>query len=142
MTSVFPHEPLRILLVDDSTALLGAVGDALRMAGHVVFVAQNGTDALEQFEPARFDLVLTDYAMPTPNGLELAHAIKARAPGQRVVMLSGYADALPTAGRPAEVDFVLRKPMSLEALKTAVSIIGSRRIVMREEEREALVLPL
>jgi CheY-like chemotaxis protein len=117
---------LRILLVDDSFHLRAAIADALMMAGNDVTVAHSGTDALEQFAPGKFDLVMTDFAMPAPNGVELADCMKEREPELRVVLLSGYADALPSGDKPASVDLLLRKPISLQALTSALATLGAR----------------
>ena len=62
---------------------------------------------------ATFDAVITDYAMPGMNGLELAHKVHARNPELRVILATGYAE-LPTN---APVDFPrLSKPYTQEEL--------------------------
>ena len=73
-------------------------------------------------EPGKFDLVVTDYAMPSMTGAELAAAIKTRAPEQPVVLLTAYAERL--RGQPqalTNVDFIIEKPLSIETIRRAIS---------------------
>src|SRR5436189_6277296 len=73
--------PRRILVVDDEPFVCDAVKMMLTFDGHIVETASNGKDALEMFAKGKFDLVITDFAMPNMKGDELAATIKARAPG-------------------------------------------------------------
>src|SRR5439155_5499351 len=78
----------RILVVDDEPFVCDAVKMMLTFDGHVVETASNGRDALAIFEVGKFDLVITDFAMPNMKGDELAATIKARSPKQPVVMIT------------------------------------------------------
>ena len=119
-TPAFPQ--CKILVVDDEPFVCDAVKMMLTFDGHVVETASNGKEALEMFEVGKFDLVITDYAMPTMKGDELAAAIKARAPKQPVVMITAYAEMLQASGNKlAGVDFVISKPFLLENLREAVA---------------------
>src|SRR5437870_372298 len=69
----------RILVVDDEPFVCDAVKMMLNFDGHVVETASNGKEALALFEKGKFDLVITDFAMPSMKGDELAAEIKARA---------------------------------------------------------------
>src|SRR5215510_7476927 len=112
----FPQR--RILVVDDEPFVCDAVKMMLTFDGHIVETASNGKDALEKFENGKFDLVITDFAMPTMKGDELAAAIKAKAPRQPVVMITAYAEMLQSSGNPLKgVDFMIGKPFLLENLR-------------------------
>ena len=90
--------------------------------GHVVETASNGKEALAMFDAGKFDLVITDFAMPNMKGDELAAAIKTRAPGQPVVMITAYAEMLQASGTPLSgVDHVISKPFLLEDLRKAIA---------------------
>jgi CheY-like chemotaxis protein len=119
-TPAFP--PCRILVVDDEPFVCDAVKMMLNFDGHIVETASNGKEALALFENGKFDLVITDFAMPSMKGDELAAAIKARSPNQPVVMITAYAEMLQTAGHPLKgVDFVISKPFLLENLREAIA---------------------
>ena len=114
--------PRRILVVDDEPFVCDAVKMMLTFDGHIVETASNGKDALKLFEQSKFDLVITDFAMPSMKGDELAAAIKARVPGQPVVMITAYAEMLQASGNPLTgVDFVISKPFLLENLREAIA---------------------
>jgi CheY-like chemotaxis protein len=116
----FPQR--RILVVDDEPFVCDAVKMMLNFDGHVVETANNGKDALAMLETAKFDLVITDFSMPAMKGDELAAIIKARCPGQPVVMITAYAEMLQSSGNPLKgVDFVISKPFLLENLREAIA---------------------
>jgi CheY-like chemotaxis protein len=112
----------RVLVVDDEPFVCDAVKMMLNFDGHVVQVAHSAPEALALFEPGKFDLVITDFAMPGMKGDELAVLIKAKCPGQPVVMITAYAEMLEASGRkmPA-VDCVIGKPFLLENLRDAIT---------------------
>ena len=117
--------PRKILVVDDEPFVCDAVKMMLSFDGHEVEVAGNGKDALAMFEPGKFDLVITDFAMPTMKGDELAAAIKARAPNQPVVLITAYAEMLQSSGNPLKgIDFVISKPFLLENLREAIAKVA------------------
>ncbi len=111
----------RILVVDDEPFVCDAVKMMLTFDGHEVETASNGKEALSMFENGKYDLVITDFAMPNMKGDELAAAIKAKAPTQPVVMITAYAEMLQSSGKPLTgVDFVISKPFLLDNLREAI----------------------
>ena len=114
----------RILVVDDEPFVCDAVKMMLAFDGHDVVTANDGTEALAIFDKNRFDLVITDFAMPGMKGDELAAAIKARSPGQPVVMITAYAEMLQSSGQQLPgVDYLVSKPFLLEHLREAISTV-------------------
>jgi CheY-like chemotaxis protein len=119
-TPAFPQR--HILVVDDERLVCDAVKMMLDFDGHLVETATNGKDALALLAKAPFDLVITDFEMPGMRGDELAAAIKARAPHQRVVMITAYAEMLQASGNPLTgVDHIISKPFLLENLREAIA---------------------
>lgn len=111
----------RILLVDDDPGVREVVGFVLGLDHHIVVEARSGREALVQFKPDAFDLVITDYAMPGMNGQELASNLRQLSPGQKILMISGHAHLLPHVRR--EVDLLLGKPFSVQGLRDAVETV-------------------
>jgi CheY-like chemotaxis protein/anti-sigma regulatory factor (Ser/Thr protein kinase) len=114
------HHPLRILVVDDQPILCQLVCQHLEDDLHVVETALSGSEALEKFRAAPFDLVITDHVMEKMTGDELAVATKALNPRTPVILLTGYAGG--SAGEQkysTAVDLVLRKPLSRAGLRRA-----------------------
>ncbi len=113
--------PRKILVVDDEPYVCDAVRMMLAFDGHQVETAANGKDALAMFSPGKYDLVITDYAMPAMKGDEFAAAIKSRAPSQPIVLITAYAEMLKSSDNPlVGVDFIVSKPFLLENLREAV----------------------
>src|ERR1043166_7078839 len=120
-----PLSQRRILVVDDEPFVCDAVKMMLTFDGHIVETASNGKEALAMFEAGKFDVVITDFAMPTMKGDELAAAIKARAPRQAIVMITAYAEMLQASGNPLNgVDCVISKPFLLENLREAIAKVA------------------
>jgi signal transduction histidine kinase len=113
--------PLRVLVVDDQPAIREIVSAYLAEDRHVVATAGNAKEAMKKFCTERFDLVITDRAMPEMNGDELAGLIKQLQPREPIIMLTGFADLMTEGGQSSEnVDLVLSKPARLEDLRKAI----------------------
>lgn len=109
----------RILLADDQQGVREAIRFLLLVDEHAVTEARTGKEALELFAPGRFDLVITDYAMPVMSGNELASRIKQLAPTQPILMITAYSEELGKADNP--VDAMLNKPFSFAELRRAIA---------------------
>ena len=109
----------RILLVDDQEEVRETVRLLLSLDEHSVVEARNGQEALELFAPGRFDLVITDFAMPVMRGDEMSKNIKQLAPTQPILMITGSAEKF--GGIEATVDNLLKKPFGFEDLRHAVA---------------------
>jgi CheY-like chemotaxis protein len=96
--------------------------------GHTVVAASSGPDALRALgQDAGIDLVITDLVMPAMTGWELADAVKASRPALPVGIVTGWGDVPEAApATQAAVDFVLSKPLTLEALADALGRLGGR----------------
>jgi len=76
----------RILVVDDDENLRHVVSDALRRDSHEVQTAADGREGLELFSGGPFDLVITDYAMPAMDGLEMVRDLRTRSSAPVLVL--------------------------------------------------------
>ena len=113
---------MHVLLVDDEAVVRRIVGEYLKLDGHIVETANSGQEGLEKFRNSRFDLVLTDRAMPGMSGDQVAAAIKSAAPKVPVVMLTGFGSMMDAADeKPAGVDFIVGKPVTINTLRSAIS---------------------
>jgi len=116
--SVSSGRKLKLLVVDDEPSICDCIRLLLSHDGHDVEVANSAGAALSVFAKDKFDLIFTDYSMPGMKGDELAERIKAVAPNQPVMMISGFA---PERDALRSVDFVLSKPFDLGDLREAVN---------------------
>lgn len=114
--------PKKILVVDDEPFVCDAVKMMLTFDGHQVETASSPKAALDIFAPGKYDLVITDYAMPQMKGDELAVQLRARAPGQPILLITAYAEMLKASQSPLTgVDGVVSKPFLLEDLRAAIA---------------------
>jgi PAS domain S-box-containing protein len=84
---------MTILVVDDDALISMSTVDMLEDLGHEVLEAHSGKRALEILrEDDRVDLMITDYAMPTMNGMELATTARELRPDLPILLATGYAE--------------------------------------------------
>ena len=85
--------PIKILIAEDQSMILGALAALLGMEDDFVIVglAADGKEALRQIRQAPPDVVLTDIEMPLMSGLELAQQVQASHAPTRVIILTTFA---------------------------------------------------
>jgi PAS domain S-box-containing protein len=95
-----------VLLVDDSQALRDMM--SLRQLGFEVTAAAGGAEALAiiEKEPDRFDVIVTDFAMPLVSGVDVIRFARNLRSGWPAVIVTGYADAERIVDRPADVALI------------------------------------
>jgi PAS domain S-box-containing protein len=105
-----------ILLVDDEEGVRKLVHAVLQSHGYDVLEASNGGMALAAYEKNahKIDMVLTDIVMPQMTGFELGAKLAQRAPGLKILYMSGYRDNATGAGQ--AVKAFLHKPFTPDVL--------------------------
>jgi len=117
-----------VMIVDDEPMLVTLAEEMLAGLGYEPVGFESSQAALQVFrsKPERFDLVLTDEAMPELVGTELAREIRLLRPDIPIILMSGHGGAA-LAQRAAAIGVteVLHKPLQrvdlAEALARAVS---------------------
>ncbi|WP_194791443.1 transporter substrate-binding domain-containing protein [Pseudomonas sp. UFMG81] len=123
--------PLRVLVVDDYPANLLLLDKQLRSLGHQVTLAEHGQAALAQWQPARFDVLITDCSMPVMDGHALTRHIRAleqvqQLPACRIVGVTANAQAEERQRcLDSGMDECLFKPIGLQALRACLTLPGS-----------------
>ena len=109
-------------MVEDEPLVREVISVYLSEDEHEVVTAADGREGLETFKSGgKFDLVLTDRAMPEMNGDEFAAAVKEIAPRQQIILLTGFGDLMQGAGeKPDGVDMVVGKPFTMTTLRGAI----------------------
>jgi len=113
------QKPHRILVVDDEQSVVRSLGAALRRLPNCqISTATSGRQALALFEAAPFDLLITDFAMPDLDGLELATLVGERYPQTALIMITAYGDnALRERAEAAAVRYTLDKPVEIKQIR-------------------------
>jgi signal transduction histidine kinase len=85
-------EALRIVIIEDSVAIVDSLTDLLEDMGHRTWSALNGPSGLELVEKARPDLILCDLGLPHMGGIDICRRIRALPLATRptIIALSGW----------------------------------------------------
>ncbi len=111
-----PTKRLLALLVDDHPDVLVGVGAQLSGAGFDVTRVSTGDEALSHLVSGQeFALLVTDYAMPGMNGVDLARQALEQNPALRVLIITGFPSDAGLFNRPSGV-LMLAKPFRRSAL--------------------------
>lgn len=117
---------LRVLVVDDDPLVQTNTAAMIEELGHHIVTAETGSEALDHLRGQPIDLLVTDYAMPQMNGVQLIEASRKIRRDLPVLLVSGYAelpeDRLRSTPR-------IAKPFSTEQL-----VAGIRRAINQARE--------
>lgn len=120
---------MKILVVDDSKAMRMIVNRTLRQAGfggHEVMEASNGEEALGVIRTSSPDVVLSDWNMPTMNGIELLQKVKEE--GIKVpfgFVTSESTPAVREQALAAGAKFLICKPFTAETFQNELTPVLS-----------------
>ena len=84
---------LRILLVDDSRIIRGALTELIQRSSRDWLVcgeAVDGSDALRQAAELNPDVVLLDLSLPVQNGLQVANILRKTSSSLKIVIMSEH----------------------------------------------------
>lgn len=117
--------PMTVLLVDDHAEVRSTTAAVLEDYGHKVTEAENGAEALAMMKKPqkRFDLLITDYAMPHLSGTDFLKEARLICPDIPALLITGYAEAEMIRDKPEGVETLLKPftPAHLEAAMARVS---------------------
>src|ERR1043165_3330491 len=128
-----------ILLVEDDEAVRQVYSRLLKRDGFGVLLAQNGLEAMEVFEHADVDLVLSDIGMPDMNGVDLLKALRLRDLDVPVILMTGnpQLDSATEAVALGALRYLTKPVDAKELTRVATTAIRLRRLARLK--REALV---
>lgn len=115
-----------ILFVDDEENLADLGKDMLSELGYEVVSMTSSQEAWEYFfdNPARFDLVFTDYTMPQMTGAELAQKMLAVRSDLPVVLCTGYSEAInEEKAKELGISAFVMKPLRHRDIDRVVSMV-------------------
>jgi signal transduction histidine kinase/CheY-like chemotaxis protein len=135
-------ESLDILVIDDELTVRDLIGDIARALGHRVTTIDNGLEALSEYYPGRFHLILTDVGMPGMTGWQVAEVVRLLDPGVMLAFVTGWSDDISDERlRTAHVDQVIPKPFTVEHVQEVIGNAIARLRCDRPTERADSKLP-
>lgn len=111
----------RVLIIDDNPEVADTLAQWLSLAGHDVYTAYTGAEAIEKLPLFKPEIVLLDIGLPDINGYEVAKRLRALAdvPPFTLVAVTGYGHPSDSdVFRSAGFDEYFSKPMHSSKLKS------------------------
>lgn len=135
-----PAEPVvgkeRILIVDDEPAILEIQTEILKQLGYTITAKNEAIKALETFvnQPDEFDLVITDMAMPSLNGDQLARRMIEIRPDIPIILCTGFSELVsPEKAESIGIKGFLMKPISMKDLSEMI-----RKVLKDKKEKDEI----
>ncbi|MEM7349500.1 MAG: response regulator transcription factor [Acidobacteriota bacterium] len=124
---------MRILVVEDDPEMSDLICEVLQTACYAVDPAGNGKAADELMEVNDYDLVVLDWGIPAPSGIELLRGWRQQGHSLPILMLTGR-DAIEdkAGGLDSGADDYLTKPFSfVEMLARVRSLLRRRQVPLQ-----------
>ena len=118
---------MRLLLVEDETALSEALSEILNQDGYLTDCVSNGVDGLDYIRTGIYDLVLLDIMLPGMDGLSVLKKMRAEKIHTPVILLTAKSELSDiVTGLDAGSDDYLPKPFSTAELLARIRALGRR----------------
>lgn len=125
------QKEITVLVVEDDVRVIKLVKKSLINMGYNVTAYTEAIKALEHFreKPDRYDLVITDYAMPKLTGTQLAESIKEIQPDIKVVIITGLiGEEVVKHIRNQVVDAFIMKPIEYQELDLKIKELVIKKV--------------
>ena len=117
---------LRILVVDDDPAMVGAITALVGTEGHQVITAYDGLTAVRRYREELPDIVLLDLAMPGPDGFTVAGQIRAEGDAPIVIVSGESSEEAKVRALSIGADDYLVKPFGRAELLARIGAVMRR----------------
>ena len=119
----------KALFIDDDSAYLNKLIKAVKLLGYDCRMMSDSQQAAELVCEERFDVLVTDIAMPGKNGYELIRELRTHDSGTFVIAISGQSDEnVESQALENGADVFFTKPLELESFLSTLSyIFGEKR---------------
>ena len=122
-----------LLLVDDEVSLVEITSRKLKKLGYSVTARTSSVEAFEAFKanPDKFDMVITDLAMPNMTGLDMTIEMLKIKPELPVILTTGYVEVtIIEYAAKIGIKKIISKPIDFHEVTSAI------RQVLREKTNE------
>ena len=119
----------RILIVDDDEGVRENLAELFELVGYSILTAGGATEALRALGQNDVDLLLTDYRMPGPSGVELIESARRMKPELRAILMTSFGDTFTVrieSVRRGAIGYV-NKPFEADEITNLVGRILSLR---------------
>lgn len=127
----------RVLVADDELSVRRLLEEVVRKAGHTVYLAENGREAVEKARSLQPAVIIMDIRMPVMDGMEAFEIIRSEQPQTAVILMTahGTVDTAVEAMKKGAFDYLV-KPSNVAELR----IILERAFQLRRLRQEVAAL--
>lgn len=115
-----------VLIVEDDPRLRQVIAQYLRSEGYLTLEAEDGNQGLRLWAEQGPDLLLLDWMLPGQSGLDLARAIRAKAPTPIIMLTARSEEPDIILGLELGADDYLVKPVSMRQLVARIRAVLRR----------------
>jgi len=113
--------PKQILIVDDQKELASLIGNYVEHLGFIPVVVTSVSEALIDFNPDKYLMIISDIIMPGQSGFDLVRYMHNNHPEVPVALMSGYFDKeMQNLQKVFGIDKIYRKPVFINAVKEMI----------------------
>jgi len=105
-----------VMIVDDDQDLAESLADLLAANGYEVKIANNGREAVELFRENDYGITFMDVRMPVMNGVDSFFEIRRMKPTARIVLMTGFKEAIVNKALENGAAGLLSKPFAADAM--------------------------
>jgi PAS domain S-box-containing protein len=107
-----------VLVIDDEDLVRDVVARMIEDLGYAAVTAPDGPAGIEMLDRQPIDAAIVDLTMPRMNGADVIAAMRAKRPGLRIVLCTGFDRE---RRGPVKADAYLPKPFRIEALQSTLA---------------------
>lgn len=113
---------MRILVVDDDRDMCEILSDLLREEGYSVLATDNGESALYSLQRTHYDLLILDYKLRGPNGLQVLETLRRLEDPLTIIMISAFgSEQVRSQAKALGVYDFIEKPFDMEKMVAVVN---------------------
>lgn len=123
-----------ILFVDDEKEITFMGKRMLESLGYTVDITSDSQTALQDFkkDPFKYDLLVTDQAMPKMMGTELIGKVKQIRPDLKSIIITGYQESIPNnAMEQYDIADIISKPLILSEFSELIRKVLSQKNIKK-----------
>ena len=137
-----PKKQLRVLIVDDDTAIVKLLSVWICAEGHLVETAANGHQAMDRLTHSIYDMLFLDLHMPDLTGGQVLGRLEEYSVRPPVVLITGFSET-PLMEQALEYDllYVLSKPFDRKQVLHLLTAAVAERYLFSSQGPQAQAKP-